>query len=123
MTMKRQSGAKLTDRVKELFTEQRLLAVAGFLILGFLACWWTVSFAMDRLAGGKKTWIPCWHWLGCDFEHNYYSSRLWLKGGDPYHSEATRNQLGDEILGDEAFAGAIDAGDGHEQGAITGYAD
>lgn len=69
--------------------EQRFLTVAGLVLLVAWAVFWGVSIDRDKLV--NSTWVPRWHWLGCDFEHNYYSSRVWLAGGDPYQGFPRRN--------------------------------
>jgi len=67
-------------------TKETALAALGLALLVLWGCWWASSLHRDKLASGHRTWIPCWHWLGCDFEHNYYAARVWLAGGDPYES-------------------------------------
>jgi hypothetical protein len=38
----------------------------------------------DRLPEGEWSWLPSAPFLGCDFD-NFYASRLWISGGNPYH--------------------------------------
>jgi hypothetical protein len=63
---------------------QRTLTAAG---VGLLLLWsglWLVSVSNDRLAGGQWSWLPSAPFLGCDFDINYYATRTWIGGGDPY---------------------------------------
>jgi hypothetical protein len=58
--------------------------IAGLALLTLWAAWWAVSIPANKLVVGERTWVPCWEWLGCDFDINYFGSRTWLAGGDPY---------------------------------------
>jgi hypothetical protein len=60
------------------------LTIAGLALLALWAVWWAVSIPSNKLVAGERTWVPSWHWLGCDFDINYHGSRAWLAGSDPY---------------------------------------
>src|SRR5437868_7096671 len=62
----------------------KLLALAGLVLLVILGFWWKDSLRQNKLAKGHRTWVPPANWLGVDFLSNYYASRHWLAGGDPY---------------------------------------
>jgi hypothetical protein len=72
----------------------RVLTVAGLLGLALWASVWALSLAQERLKGGRFTWVPCWEWLGCDFEHNYFAARHWLAGANPYDGFPARARGG-----------------------------
>ena len=72
------------DRTYRFVDEANLLVPVGWRGVGVVGRLVVDELAEDRLAGGRDTWVPCFQWLGCDFDHNYFSTRLWLEGGDPY---------------------------------------
>jgi hypothetical protein len=61
-----------------------VLLIAGFVLLALWAVVWTVSLKRNYLVIGKYTPIPCWSFLGCDFDTNYCAAHTWIAGGDPY---------------------------------------
>lgn len=69
---------------------RRLLQVGGFFLLIAWAGWWAKSLHHHHLVGARQTWVSAWSFLGLDFQNNYYASRHWLAGGDPY-----RDAIGD----------------------------
>src|SRR5262249_8492188 len=60
------------------------LAILGVLLLALWGRWWWVSWQKNRLWTRPDVWIPAYHFLGPDFQHNYHAARHWLMGGDPY---------------------------------------
>src|SRR5579875_90119 len=63
---------------------QHALPIIGFVLLVLWAFVWVKSIKKDRLDTGKWTYIPPFPILGCDFDINYYATRTWIAGGDPY---------------------------------------
>ena len=61
-----------------------VLIVLGIVLLVLLSVWWVASVRKNRLLGGGRTWTPAFASLGVDFFSNYYASRHWLAGGNPY---------------------------------------
>jgi len=61
-----------------------VLLIAGLVLLAFWVAIWMISLRNNYLIIGKYTSIPCWPYLGCDFDINYYASHTWAAGGDPY---------------------------------------
>lgn len=64
----------------------RILLIAGLVLLAFWAAIWTISWNKNHLVIGQYTHIPCFPYLSCDFDINYYAARTWIEGGDPYQS-------------------------------------
>ncbi|HTU20453.1 MAG TPA: glycosyltransferase 87 family protein [Gemmataceae bacterium] len=65
---------------------RRVLLIAGLVLLAFWAAIWTISLRKNYLVLGQYTRIPCFPYLSCDFDINYYATRTWIAGGDPYQS-------------------------------------
>lgn len=65
---------------------RRILLIAGLALLGLWAGIWTISLMKNHLVLGQYTRIPCFPYLSCDFDINYYAVRTWIAGGDPYQS-------------------------------------
>lgn len=61
-----------------------ILLIVGIVLLALWAAIWTISVGKNHLAIGNCTYIPSIPNLGCDLNINYYATRFWIAGGDPY---------------------------------------
>lgn len=67
-----------------------ILLMAGVVLLAFWAVIWTISLRKNHLVIEQYTRVPCFLYLSCDFDINYYATRTWLAGGAPYQDYRKR---------------------------------
>ena len=66
---------------------QAMLVTVGAVLLMLVAWWWFETLRRGHMPLAQHTRIPAWRFLGLDFLHNYWGVRVWVAGGNPYHTE------------------------------------
>jgi hypothetical protein len=81
LTQSKKRGASMRSDWR---APQKILLLVGFMLLAFWTAIWAISVKKNHLAIGKLSYIPCMPFLGIDFDINYYATRTWRAGHDPY---------------------------------------
>jgi hypothetical protein len=63
---------------------QRILLIVGLVLLSLWTAIWVKSVRKNHLVTENYSYIPGLPILDVDFDINYYATRTWMAGGDPY---------------------------------------
>src|SRR5579871_3438461 len=63
---------------------QKVLLLVGFVLLTLWTAIWVKSVRKNHLETQKYSYIPAMPFLDVDFDINYYATRTWIAGGNPY---------------------------------------
>lgn len=63
---------------------QKILVIIGFVLLTLWTAIWAKSVRKNHLETQKYSYIPAMPFLDVDFDINYYATRTWITGSDPY---------------------------------------
>jgi hypothetical protein len=63
---------------------RRVLVIVGLVLLTLWTAIWVKSVHRNHLETQKYSYIPAMPFLDVDFDINYYATRTWITGSDPY---------------------------------------